>query len=178
MTISLASARKWCNASELTLVSASFDRDIAWTPALLRAKIERARKLRDKHRDQKRKMKRGNRAATGTKVGTQVTAIAVADKRAQIFDEALARFTAKLEKLNAQRKLAALKAATAAAVQKKRAAQAAATGRRAAPAAPAQRVGKPSAAPTVSAAAQLKRKNQMARVRARNARNQAKRDSR
>jgi hypothetical protein len=39
-------------------------------------------------------------------------------------------------------------------------------------------VGKRSAAPTVSAAAQLKRKNQMARVRARNARNQAKRDAR
>lgn len=178
MTISLASARKWCNATELALVTASFDRDVAWTPALLRAKIERARKLRDKNRDQKRQMKRGNRAATGAKVGAQVTAIAVADKRAQIFDETLARFVAKLDKLNAQRKLKALKAAVATALQKKRAAQAANTGGRAAPVARAPKANGPATAPRVAAAVELKRKNQIARVRARNARNQAKRDAR
>ena len=42
-----------------------------------------------------------NRAATGAKSGKQVTAIAVAEKRARIFDETLARFVARLEKLKA-----------------------------------------------------------------------------
>jgi len=51
------SARKWCNDSEFALVSASFGGNgIAWTPALLCAKIERTRKLRDKSLDKLRQI--------------------------------------------------------------------------------------------------------------------------
>ena len=109
MTYSLASARKWCNDSEYNLVAASFGgKEIAWTPALLRAKIERTRKLRDKNLAKFRQIRRTNRASTGAKVGKEVTAMAVAEKRAKLFDEALARFVAKLEKLNAAKRLKSL----------------------------------------------------------------------
>jgi hypothetical protein len=176
MTISRVSARKWCNDSEFALVEASFgDTGIQWTPALLRAKIERTRRLRDKNRDRLRQIKRGNRAASGSKTGVQVTAAAVAEKRTQIFDEALARFTARLAKLDALRQVKALKTAVAAAVARKRATPSPSAGRGAlVPLAPAR----PGAAFAAPRAAQLRRTNQMARVRSRNARNQAKRDGR
>jgi hypothetical protein len=176
VTYSLASARKWCNDSEFALVTASFGgKEIAWTPALLRAKIERTRKLRDKNLARFRQIRRANRTSTGTKVGKEVTAMAVAEKRAKLFSEALARFVAKLEKLNAARRLKSLRAAVAGALEKKRAKKAA-TGRRASPSSAAG--GGKSRPASHSAAASLKRVRQMARVGARNARNQAKRDAR
>lgn len=183
MATSLATARRWCNDSEYALVAASAGgKDIVWTPALLRAKIERTRRLRDKNRDAYRKLKRANRAATGAKTGKQVTAIAVAEKRAKIFDETLARFAAKLEKLNAAQRMRALKAAVADALARKRASQATAAGAARGKVAAGKSVrgsrAAGGAAPTVSSAVKLKRVRQMARVRARNARNQAKRDGR
>jgi hypothetical protein len=182
MATALATARRWCNDSEYALVAASAGgKDIAWTAALLRAKIERTRRLRDKNRDAYRKLKRANRAATGAKSGKQVTAIAVAEKRARIFDETLARFVARLEKLNAASRMKALKAAVADALARKRAAQAS-------PAGPARGAGAAGKAGKVRRAggamapapgpAQIRRVRQMAQVRARTARNQAKRDSR
>ena len=130
MTYPLASARKWCNDSEFALVSASFGGDeIAWTPALLRAKIERTRKLRNKSLDKSRQIRRANRASIGSKVGKQVTAMAVAEKRAKLFDETLARFVAKLEKLQAAKRLKPLRVAVAGALEKKRARKPAAGGR-------------------------------------------------
>lgn len=176
MTYSLASARKWCNDSEFALVAASFGgKEIAWTPALLRAKIERTRQLREKNLAKFRQIRRTNRASIGTKVGKEVTAMAVAEKRAKLFSETLARFVAKLEKLNAAKRLKNLRAAVASALEKKRAKKAAAGGR----AAPSSKAGGGRARPAAhSAAASLKRVQQMARVRARNARNQAKRDAR
>lgn len=179
MGYSIATARKWCTESEFALVTASFaGKEVAWTPAALKAKIERTRKLRDKNRDRHRQMRRSNRAATGAKSGTQVTAMAVAEKRARLFDETLARFVAKLEKLNARRRLGDLKSAVAKALERKRAAQAAGgqSGKvRSNGAGAARKAGRDG---VVSAPVQLKRTAQMARVRARNARNQAKRDSR
>lgn len=176
MTYSLASARKWCNDSEFALVTASFGgKEIAWTPALLRAKIERTRKLRDKNLTRFRQICRANRTSTGTKVGKEVTAMAVAEKRAKLFSETLARFVAKLEKLDAARRLKSLRAAVASALEKKRAKKAATGGR----ASPSSAAGGGKARPAShSAAASLKRVRQMARVGARNARNQAKRDAR
>jgi len=177
MTYSLASARKWCNDSEFALVSASFSgKETTWTPALLRSKIERSRKLRDKNLDRFRQIRRGNRAMTGAKVGKQVTAMAVAEKRAKLFDETLARFAGKLEKLNAAKRPKPLKVVLAAALEKKRAGKAA-SGKRAAPT-PAAVAGKATSAKRASSSASLKRVRQMAVVRARNARNQARRDSR
>jgi len=177
MTYSLASARKWCNDSEFALVTASFGgKEMAWTPALLRTKIERTRKLRDKNLDRFRQIRRGNRATTGAKVGKQVTAMAVAEKRAKLFDETLARFAAKLEKLNAAKRPKPLKAVLASALAKKRAGQAGTAGK-AVPSS-AGVGGKAKAAKRPPSAANLKRVRQMAGVRARNARNQAKRDKR
>lgn len=179
MAIPLATARKWCTQSEFALVEASFaGSGVAWTPAKLRAKIERTRKLRDKNRDLHRKLRRTNRATTGAKTGSQVTAMAVFDKKARLFDEALARFTAKLDKLNARRRLGDLKSAVAKALARKRAGQAAAgkvASVRAKGAVAARKSGRVGVVP---APVQLNRTAQMAKVRARNARNQAKRDAR
>lgn len=177
MTYSLASARKWCNDSELALVAASFGgQTTAWTAATLRSKIARTRKLRDKNLDKSRRIRRANRAATGAKVGKQVTAMAVAEKRSKLFQETLARFVAKLERLNAAKRPKTLRAAVADALAKKRPRKPAAdrrsvpsTGSVSAKAGPASRT---------SSSANLKRVRQMASVRARNARNQAKRDGR
>ena len=182
MTYSLATARKWCNDSEFALVTASYaGKDMTWTPVQLRAKIERTRKLRDKNRDLHRKMRRANRAATGTKSGTQVTPMAVAEKRARLFEVTLARFVTTLEKLQARRKLGALKSAVAEAVGRKRSAQAApAPGAKRAATTPANATGGPRArgAAVVPASLRVKQVKHAARVRACNARNQAKRDAR
>jgi hypothetical protein len=177
MAFPLASARKLCNDSEYALVAASFgSKEIAWTPAMLRSKIERSRKLRDKNRDKHRQIRRANRATSGAKTGKQVTAMAVAEKRAKLFDETLARYVAKLDKLNAAKHMKALKAAVADALVRKRAAQAAASGRGAAPQGPAGTATRRTQRPP--AAVKGKGVREMARVRARNARNQAKRDAR
>lgn len=182
MTYSLATARKWCNDSEFALVTASYaGREVTWTPVQLRAKIARTRKLRDKNRDLHRKMRRANRVATGTKSGTQVTAMAVAEKRARLFEETLARFVTKLEKLQARRKLGALKSAVADAVARKRDAQAAAApGAARSDTKTASTAGRPRArgAAAVPASLRVKQVRQASRVRARNSRNQAKRDAR
>lgn len=177
MAYSLASARRWCTESEAELVAQSFaGREVAWTPARLKLKIDRTRRLRDRNQDRARQLKRANRDSTGAKAGSQVTAIAVAEKKARLFDETLARFVAKLERLAAARRMAELKAAVKAAVVRKRASPATLPKTGAAPAAPAPRASK--APGGASAAVQLKRQSQAARVRARNARNQAKRDAR
>ena len=103
MSYSLATARRWCTESEAELVALSFaGREVAWTPARLKLKIERTRRLRDRNQDRARQLKRDNRASTGAKAGKQVTAIAVAEKKARLFDETLARFAAKLDRLVAR----------------------------------------------------------------------------
>ena len=176
MAFPLASARKLCNDSEYALVAASFgSKEIAWTAALLRSKIERSRKLRDKNRDKYRQIRRANRATSGAKTGKHVTAMAAAEKRAKLFDETLTRYIAKLDKLNAAKRMRALKAAVTDALVRKRAAQAAVTGRGAAPQGPAGTAS--GRTQRTSTAVKGKRVQQAARVRARNARNQAKRDS-
>jgi hypothetical protein len=178
MAYSLASARRWCTESEAELVALSFaGKEVAWTPARLKLKIERTRRLRDRNQDRARKLERANRADTGAKAGKQVTAIAVAKKKAQIFDQTLARFVARLERLNAARRVADLKAAVKDALARKRAGPARGPkGTAAVAVAAAPRARKPPAG--APAAVQLKRTMQAARVRARNARNQARRDSR
>lgn len=182
MAYSLATARKWCNDSEFALVTASFaGKDVAWTPAQLRAKIERTRKLRDRNRDKYRSIRRTNRAVSGSKSGTDVTAMAVAEKRMRLFEETLARFVAKLEKLQAQGRLVALKRAAAAAVVKKRGAKAATTPaakRAAATAASPAGVQRARRAAAVPSAVRARSVGKVAAVTARNARNQAKRDAR
>lgn len=182
MAYSLATARKWCNDSEFALVTASFaGKEVSWTPAQLRAKIARTRNLRDRNLDKYRDIRRANRASIGSKAGIQVTAMAVAEKRVRLFQEALERFVAKLEKLQARRQLGALKSAVAKAVARKRNVQAAAaSGARRPATAKARASARPLAksGAAVPAAVRVKQLKQVARVRARNARNQAKRDAR
>jgi len=106
MAYGLVTARKICNAPELELFTASLaSSDVKWTHAKLKAKIERTRRLRDRNRDLVRRTRVANQKSTGSKTGTRVSAVALGEQKAKLFDEALSRFVAKLEKLNAtQRK--------------------------------------------------------------------------
>lgn len=118
MSYGLITARRICNAPELELFTASLaGSDVKWTHAKLKAKIERTRRLRDKNRDIVRRTRLANRKSTGSKTGTRVSAVALGEQKAKLFDEALSRFVAKLDKLNAaQRKtqlLAMIKEAAA-----------------------------------------------------------------
>jgi hypothetical protein len=179
LAYSLATARRWCTESESALVALSLaGNEVAWTSAKLKLKIERTRRLRDRNQDLARQLKRANRASTGAKTGREVTSIAVAEKKAKIFDQTLARFVARLERLNAARRVADLKAAVKAALARKQASRAKGPKGPKAPAAVAAAPRARKAPGGAPAAVQLKRKMQAARVRARNARNQARRDSR
>jgi hypothetical protein len=104
-------ARSLCTASEFQLFSASLSDAIgALTPAQLKAKIDRARRLRDKYRDLHRRQRLAARARTGSKKGSAERT----KSKAQLFDEALRRFTEQ-----ARAKAAADKRAAARAKKKK-----------------------------------------------------------
>lgn len=98
-----SAARKLASTAELTLLEFSFPpalKDI--TPGRLKQKITRARTLRDKYTDlaqQQRGEARGKRKAKGTQPA-QGNANTVA--KHEMFDEALTRFEAQLEKLEAK----------------------------------------------------------------------------
>jgi hypothetical protein len=95
-------ARPLCTDAEYRLFVASLGDEIgALTPAQLRSKVQRTRRLRDKYRDLLKRQRLANRARTGTKKGTRPdTNVRTADK-AKLFDEALARFEARAAKLGA-----------------------------------------------------------------------------
>jgi hypothetical protein len=95
-------ARPICTDAEYKLFTASLADEIGeLTPAQLRGKIQRARKLRDKYRDLLKRQRLANRTRTGTKKGDRPqTNVRTADK-AKLFDEALGRFEAKAAKLAA-----------------------------------------------------------------------------
>jgi hypothetical protein len=95
-------ARPLCSDAEYKLFTASLGDEIGdLTPAQLRSKIQRARRLRDKYRDLLKRQRLANRARTGTKKGARPdTNVRTADK-AKLFDEALARFQARADKLTA-----------------------------------------------------------------------------
>jgi hypothetical protein len=109
-------ARPLCSDAEYKLFTASLGDEICdLTPAQLRSKIQRTRRLRDKYRDLLKRQRLANRARTGTKKGDRpATNTRTADK-AKLFDEALGRFEARHEKLAAAAERdAARKAAKAA----------------------------------------------------------------
>ena len=95
-------ARPLCTDAEYALFTASLADQVGeLTPAQLRGKIQRARKLRDKYRDLEKRQRLANRARTGTKKGDRKqTNVRTADK-AKLFDEALGRFEARAAKLAA-----------------------------------------------------------------------------
>lgn len=99
MAISMARAKVLCTASELALVKASSKREIgSHTAARLRQKETRVRKLRDKWRDQAKRQQRVAQARAGAR---GVAASKNSAEKADLFDEVLARYTARLAKVEA-----------------------------------------------------------------------------
>ena len=103
MAFNRAQAQRLCNASELQLVLASRAVDVVkLTPAQLRAKIVRARTLRDKSTDLFRRQTAATRAATGTKRGATGVANQRTGQKARLFDETLKRFEARLARIEGE----------------------------------------------------------------------------
>jgi len=111
-------ARPLCSDAEYKLFTASLGDEISeLTPAQLRSKIQRTRRLRDKYRDLFKRQRLANRARTGTKKGARPeTNVRTADK-ARLFDEALARFQARADKLAAAAERATKRKASKAALK-------------------------------------------------------------
>lgn len=119
-------ARPLCSDAEYKLFTASLGDEIgALTPAQLRSKIQRARRLRDKYRDLYKRQRLANRARTGTKKGARPETNVRTSDKAQLFGEALSRFQGRADKLAATaereaRRKAARKASKAQIAEKKR----------------------------------------------------------
>jgi hypothetical protein len=102
MTISKQRARQLCTKREYEFLEKSWGKELREvTPGRLRQKVSRARTLRDKFRDLARQQAgeaRGKRGARSTRpaAGNRNTEI-----KAQIFDEALERFQARLAEVEA-----------------------------------------------------------------------------
>jgi hypothetical protein len=146
------------------------------------AKIKRTRNLRDKYRDLYRRQRLEARDRTGSKRGTSGVANVRTREKAELFGELLARFEAKLAKVDAAAKLAAEREARARVVAAKAALRARKGTAAKAPKAVAPRAG--FASPRVKSAI-VRRQLQKTRmtaihahVRSRGKRQQAKRDSR
>lgn len=89
-------ARELSSRSELQLISASYADAIGrLSKRDLKSKIARARRLRDKQRDLYRRQRLASRERTGTKHG----AAARTRQKARLFEEALSRFTRRLQTL-------------------------------------------------------------------------------
>ncbi len=103
MAQSKSVARKLATKAEWTLLEVSYPpllKDI--TPGRLKQKVTRARKLQDKYRDLARQQKgeaRGKRQARSTRAAAGNTNTLL---KQEIFTDALARFEAQLQKLEAK----------------------------------------------------------------------------
>ena len=114
MAFNRSHARRLCNASELTLFESSVGAELAsLSEAQLKARIVRARNLRDKQQDLLRRQKLATRARTGTKVGASGVANQRTEQKLKLFSEALARFEARLASVEAASARAAVRAAAA-----------------------------------------------------------------
>ena len=114
MAFNRSHARRLCNASELTLFESSVGAELAsLSEAQLKARIVRARNLRDKQQDLLRRQKLATRARTGTKVGASGVANQRSEQKLKLFSEALARFEARLVSVEAASARAAVRAAAA-----------------------------------------------------------------
>jgi hypothetical protein len=94
MSISIVRAKSLCNASELAIVTSSTPQTISKLSASkLRLSVEQARKLRDKWRDKSDAQRRKSQ----TKLGARETDDnARSIEKAQLFDEVLTQFSARL----------------------------------------------------------------------------------
>lgn len=119
-------ARTLCTAAEYELFAASLADGIrSLTPARLKSKLERARKLRDKYRDLLKRQRLANRVRTGTKKGARPDSNARTAEKAKLFGEVVDRLDARAKQLAAAEQraqaAAARKAATARVAAKKKA---------------------------------------------------------
>lgn len=106
-------ARALSNDSEYELFSASLADAIGkLTPTQLRAKIKRARALRDKSTDLFRRQSLAMQETSGSKRGRTGAANERTEQKARLFDETLKRFEARLAKLEAGLEAAAPKASS------------------------------------------------------------------
>ncbi len=104
-------AKKLLNASELELFDAGRRDEIgALGTTQLHAKIERTRRLRDKHRDLYRRQRVSTRARTGTKTGARGDANLRTRQKEELFGELLARFEKRLAQIEAVERRAQLQA--------------------------------------------------------------------
>jgi hypothetical protein len=101
-------ARPLCTDAEYVLFTASLADGIAGlTPAQLRDRIQRTRRLRDKYRDLFKRQRLTTRARTGSKKGERPDSNIRTGAKARLFDEALGRFQAREAKLAAAAELEA-----------------------------------------------------------------------
>ena len=150
MAITRAQAQKICTNPEMQLVLASLPDGIGKLTAVqLRSKISRVRTLRDKNLDLFRRQSTSTKAVTRSKRGNTGAANANTERKAQLFDETLKRFEARLAKLETAAAKTAAKPAKKA-VARKSPTKAAVKKAPAKPAAPKKSVAKKAAAKKVA----------------------------
>lgn len=115
MAYTLTQARTLLSTPELALFDASRAQPIkALTAAQLRAKVTRARALRDKFRDLYRRQTVGTRAAPAAKRSAVGGDNERTQRKADLFAEVLTRFEERLQRVEADAQAAAAKPARAA----------------------------------------------------------------
>lgn len=135
-------AERLLNAAELELFDASLASALpTLTAAQLKAKITRARRLRDKQRDLLQRQRLASRSTTGAKGGRTGVANARTADKATALDEVLARFEKRADLLARKADAEARREAAkrAAAIRKAAKPKAKAASRAAKPAAPSSR---------------------------------------
>ncbi|WP_293780569.1 hypothetical protein [uncultured Oxalicibacterium sp.] len=96
-------AQKLLTAAELALFDAGRTSEIGkLSKPELRSKLERSRKLRDKYRDLYRRQRLVIRSVSGSKVGAKGNANHRTQEKEQILAESVARFEARLAKIEKQ----------------------------------------------------------------------------
>ncbi len=127
MATTKTQAAKLLTAAEMELFLAGQPTAIKdFSAARLAGKVKRARTLRDKYRDLLKRQKVAAQARTRSKTGTSGNANERTATKAQVFDELLQRFTARLDKVSADAARVAARAEAAKAKAKKAADKAAA----------------------------------------------------
>jgi hypothetical protein len=97
MAVSMAKAREVCTKEEMELVESSFPPHVKkLTPARLRSKVARARKLGDKFSDLARKQNRASKEADRSPEKANVRT----ELKSRIFAETLQRFERRLEEVS------------------------------------------------------------------------------
>jgi hypothetical protein len=101
--ISRATASRLCTRPELDLVEASYPANAKLlSPARLRQKVGRARKLRDKYRDLARRQRSESRGKSAPRRSRPAAGHENTTRKAQLFTEVLDRFEAQLERSSGQ----------------------------------------------------------------------------